>query len=131
MNNDERRLILDRSFERAMETVLDAFLREGFTVKPLDAGDLHQHTHPGSSLRYALLEATLPEQICQGARVPGGPPVLACRLSLFELTGSCTLVTAENPLVRYPLLSSLAPRVADRIGDALRDVIRAGVLTAA
>jgi hypothetical protein len=129
VTTDERRLILDRSFERAMETVLDSFLREGFTLKPLDAGDLRQPQ--GCSLRYALLEAELPELNFRGVPSASGERLLACRLSLYELTDACTLVTAENPLVRYPLLSSLAPRVGDRIGHALRTAIRAGVLTAA
>lgn len=130
MGSDDRRLILGRGFEPAMETVLAAFLREGFTVKPLDAGDLHQRDHPGSSLRFATLEASLPE-LCFRGFPADTPTLLACRVSLFELTGSCTLVTAENPLTRYPLLASMVPRIADRVGRALRVVIDAGVLTAA
>jgi hypothetical protein len=130
MDTSERRLILDRPFERAMETVLDAFLSQGFSVRPVDAGDLHQHERPGGPLRYAMLEATLPELAFRGFPADT-PALLVCRLSLFELTGSCTLLTAENPVTRYPLLASMAPRLADRVSSALRVVIRAGVLTAA
>ena len=126
MNIDERRLIIGRGFERAMETVLDAFLHEGFMVTPIDAGDLHHRSHhrtdPGCSLRYALLEATLPEL---------APPLPACRVSVFELNGACTLVTAENVLVRYPLLESLARNAADRLAGALRLIGRHDVSTAA
>jgi len=138
MGTDERRLILDRGFERAMETVLSAFIREGFSVKPLEAGDLHYRERASTcsgqttngSLRFALLEATLPE--LSFAALPGdAAALLGCRLTLFELTGSCTLLTAENPLTKYPLLASIVPRVADRVSRALRTVIGTGVLTAA
>jgi hypothetical protein len=130
MASDDRRLILSCGFEHATETVLSAFLREGFNVRPIDAGDLHQREHSGSSLRFATLEASLPE-LCFRGFPADAPMLLACRVSLFELTGSCTLVTAENPLTRYPLLASIVPRIADRVGRALRVVIDAGVLTAA
>ena len=138
MTTDEQRLILDRGFERAMETVLGAFLREGFNVTPLDAGDLHHRDRLSTcggqsterSLRFARLEATLPELSIAALPVEA-PALLGCRLTLFELTGSCTLLTAENPVTRYPLLASIVPRIADRVGRALRTVIGTGVLTAA
>jgi len=137
MNIDERRLILSRGFERAMETVLDAFLHEGFTVTPIDAGDLHHRSQhridPGCSLRYALLEATLPELKAPSSigRAEGTPPLPACRVSVFELNGACTLVTAENALVRYPLLESLARSATDRMAGALRLIVRRDLSTAA
>jgi hypothetical protein len=134
MHIDERRLILARGFERTMETVLDAFLHEGFTVTPIDAGDLrhrsHGCPHEGCSLRYALLEATVPE-LKAPSSVAGAASLPACRLSVFELNGACTLVTAENTLVRYPLLESLARGAADRMGNALRLIMRRDVSTAA
>jgi len=134
MNIDEQRLILGRGFERTMETVLDAFLHEGFTVTPIDAGDLHHRSHvcphDGGSLRYALLEATVPE-LKASSPVAGAEELPACRVSVFELNGACTLVTAENTLVRYPLLESLARNAADRMGNALRLIVRRDVSTAA
>lgn len=140
MTIDERRLIIGKGFERAMETVLDAFLHEGFTVTPIDAGDLHHRSHhrtdPECSLRYALLEAVLPELTAPSSvsgigGAAGTPPLPACRVSVFELNGACTLVTAENVLVRYPLLESLARHAADRLAGALRLILRHDVSTAA
>jgi hypothetical protein len=127
MNMEERRLVLDESFERAVAAVLDAFLREGFTVEARDAGDLHDHAFAGDRLRYALLEASLPELSFRppDACAPRSA-LLGCRLSLFELTGSCTLITAENPLGRYPFLASLVPRLNERVSDALRLMLRRG-----
>lgn len=127
MNNpskkDERRVLLDQRFERAVENVVDAFLREGFVIKPLDGGDLRRPTVPGEPLRYAQLEASLPGF---GFRLPNGrlsrSSFLACRLSLFELTKCCTLLTAENPLAQYPALQALLPRVTTQIEHALRVV---------
>ena len=61
MTTNDRRLIVDHSFDCTVETVIDAFLREGFTVTPVGGGDLRQHSAVGGALRYAVLEATLSE----------------------------------------------------------------------
>ena len=61
MTTNDRRLIVDHGFDCTVETVIDAFLREGFTVTPVGGGDLRQHSAVGDALRYAVLEATLPE----------------------------------------------------------------------
>jgi hypothetical protein len=127
MSPEDRRLVLDRDFDRAVEVVLDAFLREGFTLRPVEGGDLHQPCVPGHPRRYALLDASLPElafvSVDASERLSG---VLGCRISLFELTGTCTLVTVANPLTRYPLLSLLVPRLTERLGVALRLVAARG-----
>ena len=126
MSISDRRLVVDQGFDRAVETVLDAFLTEGFTVEPVDGGDLHQRCDK-SSLRYALLVATLPElSFAPGPCLGGLPAILSCRISLFELTRTCTLVTVSNPMARYPLLATLVPRLTDRLGGALRLVARRG-----
>jgi hypothetical protein len=125
----ESQLVVDQSFERTLASVLDAFVREGFTIDPLEAGRLKFYTFPGDLLRYARIEASLPE-LCFGEspQVPHASSkctLLGCHVSLYELTGSCTLVTAENALLRYPLLESLVPRVTRRIASALRELSRA------
>jgi hypothetical protein len=126
MSTKDRRLVLDQGFDRAVETVLDAFLAEGFTIEPVDGGSLHNRCASVDRLRYALLEATLPEL----RFVPSGcgrlPAILACRITLFELTGTCTLVTASSPLQRYPTLASLMPRLSERLGGALHTVVCRG-----
>jgi hypothetical protein len=126
MSTKDRRLVLDQGFDRTVETVLDAFLAEGFTIEPIDGGDLHNRCGSVDRLRYALLEATLPEL----RFVPSGcgplPAILACRITLFELTGTCTLVTASSPLQRYPTLASLMPRLSERLGGALHTVVCRG-----
>lgn len=121
MFSADRRLVLDRGFDRAVEIVLGAFLSEGFAVEPVDGGDLHQRCAAVDRLRYTELEVTLPELGFVPCRRMGGLPLLlGCRIALFELTGSCTLVTASSPLTRYPLLASLVPRLSDRVGSALQ-----------
>jgi len=122
----DRRLIVDQSFDRAVETVLGAFLTEGFSVEPVDGGDLHQRCDK-APLRYALIVATLPElRFAPGPCLGGLPAILSCRISLFELTATCTLVTVSNPVARYPLLALLVPRLTDRLGGALGLVARRG-----
>jgi hypothetical protein len=130
MNPDERRLILDRCFDRALDTVLEAFVVEGFTMTKVSAGDLHR-CGDGGPLRYALLEATLPELKFGAAATTTLQAVLGCQISLFELAGSCTLVTVQSPVGRYPLLATLVPRLNERVGDVLRSLLRAGTLHAA
>jgi len=126
MSSKDRRLVLDQGFDRAVETVLKAFLSEGFTIEPVDGGDLHNRCSSVERLRYAVLGATLPEL----RFVPSGcghlPAILACRITLFELTGTCTLVTASSPLQRYPTLASLMPRLSERLGGALHTVVCRG-----
>lgn len=120
MSTSDRRLVMDQGFDRAVETVLDAFLTEGFRVEPVDGGDLHQRCAT-APLRYALLVATLPElSFAPGPCLGGLPAILSCRISLFELTATCTLVTVTNPMARYPMLASLVPRLTDRLAGALR-----------
>ena len=127
MNTKERRIVVDESFERAVTAVVDAFVREGFTLEALDGGNLRPHTISGDRLRYALLEASLPELRFRAAgSCTTRSALLGCRLSLFELAGSCTLISVEPPLSPYPLLASLVPRLTERVSDALSLVLRRG-----
>lgn len=124
--DSEARLVLDEGFERAVARVVDAFVCEGFIVRALDRGTLSRPAFHGGVLRYALIEAVLPEAPGDGRGSDFTPSTESgCRLGLVELTGSCTLVTAERPLVPHPLLVS-PPRVAERVANALDLVMRRG-----
>jgi len=131
-STSDRRLVVDQGFTRTIETVLQAFLSAGFSVTPIEGGDLHQKCAPGGSLRYVLLEARLPELsfIASSCR-PEATPILGCRISVYEVTGSCTFVTTSNPLARYPLLASLVPRLSARTRSALGLVALHGAHSAA
>ena len=132
MVSADRRLVLDLGFDRAVEIVLSAFLSEGFAVEPVDGGDLHQRCAAVDRLRYTELEATLPELGFVPCRRMGGLPVLlGCRIALFELTATCTLVTASSPLARYPRLAALVPRLSDSVGSALQAAGQGASLEAA
>jgi hypothetical protein len=121
MTSSRRRVVLDRTFEQAIDTVLSAFLGEGFAIKRIEGGDLHERT--AGPLRCALLEATLPElKFVPSRRSEGAPALLGCQISIFELAGKCTMITASSQLGRYPLLESLVPRLDDRLTAALTQV---------
>jgi hypothetical protein len=123
----ERRLIVDRGFDGTVETVIDAFLREGFTITPVGAGDLRHQPACGDPLRYAVLEAWLPGAILVAPRSgTGRSALLSCKISVYELVGSCTLVTATAPGGDYATLASLAPGLNDHIGKALCALTHAG-----
>ena len=126
MDIEERRLILDRGFDRALDAVLDAFLTEGFTLNPTGAGNLHRPGQPGHACRYVMLEASLAVAGCEG--VQQAP--LGCHVSLFELIGSCTLVTIEKPAARYGE-PARGPRLTEHLGHAIHSLMRAGTLNAA
>ncbi len=120
ISSADRRLVVDQGFDRTVETVLQAFLNAGFSVTPIEGGDLHQKSGPSGRLRYALLEATLPElSFVRSSCWREFPPILGCRISVYEVTGSCSFVTTSNPLARYPLLASLVPRLSERTRSAL------------
>ena len=116
----DRRLVVDQGFDRTVETVLQAFLDAGFSATLIEGGDLHQTSGPGGPLRYAVLEATLPELgFVRSSCGREFSPILGCRVSVCEITGSCTFVTTSNPLAHYPLLASLVPRLSERTRNAL------------
>jgi hypothetical protein len=124
MSTTARRLVLDACFERAVTDVIGAFLSEGFRIDAVEGGDLHRRATPGHALRFARLDAGLPGS---GARAPVsratsvGP---ACRLLVYELTGSCTLLTVEHTGERHPSGPALASMVAARMSNALRMLVR-------
>jgi hypothetical protein len=126
---NQRRIVLDRPFADAARTLLEAFAGQGFTIHSVDGGDLHEHTRPRVPPRYARLEALLPELTFGGA--PRNSHVLGCEVSLFELAGCCTLVTIEAPLLHYPLLAALLPRIHARINAAMSVLRGDGAVCAA
>ena len=125
--NTEERLVLDEVFERAIARIVQALVREGFTIRALNRGCLRRASIHAALLRYALLEASLPNQAFD-IRDPSAHA--GCRVCLAELTGSRTLVTVERPVAPHPLLASPL-YVAGRVAKALRLVLRHGSTRAA
>ena len=123
MTTNDRRLIVDHGFDCTVETVIDAFLREGLTVTPVGGGDLRQHSAVGDALRYAVLEATLPE-LTVGRRRDDLASVLSCQVAVYELVGKCTMVTATSPFADRQELELIVPRLTDRVGNALCTIRR-------
>ena len=127
MESTARRLVLDRAFSEVLNNVLETFIREGFSVRSLDGGNLRRGPRSSSaSRRYVQLDVTLPEldSSCAALHVDDSA-LVGCRLTLFELAHSCTLLTAENPTRRFAVLSTLAPAVEEHMGRALDFVARA------
>lgn len=126
MTTNDRRLIVDHGFDCTVETVIDAFLREGLTVTPVGGGDLRQHPPVGDALRYAVLEATLPELAVAVDRPRGDvAPVLSCQIAVYELVGKCTMVTATSPVADGQEFALVLPRLIDRVGSALCTITHA------
>jgi hypothetical protein len=126
-----RRLILDRGFDRAMEVVLDAFLREGFSITPVRAGGLRCGGNVKPPRRYALFDAALSELLVNSTAAILPPPLFRCRVSVFELSGSGTLVTVESPFAHYPALARLVPGIPERIQYVMRALQATRIPTAA
>ena len=130
MNTDERRIIMESDFERALDSVLGAFEREGFNVRPVNGDGRFRVVSDHQILRCAELDVTLPELTFSGTAA-FSPTVLGCRISMVELTSRSTVVSAKSPLVRYPVLSSLMPRIRSRVNSVLKTLVRGAAQTAA
>jgi len=146
MNTDERKVILKSDFERALDSVLSAFERAGFNVWPVNGDGRFRVVSDHRIVRCAELEVTLPELMFveSGLQLPGGisrpdpkataavrPTLLGCRISMSELTPMSTVVTATNSLGRYPVLSSLMPRIRSRVDSVLHVLVAGAEQTAA
>jgi signal transduction histidine kinase len=57
----EAGLVLDEGFDWRVARVVGSFVCEGFTVRALDRGTLRRPAFHGGLLRYALLDAMLPD----------------------------------------------------------------------
>jgi hypothetical protein len=124
MKTNERRLIVEHGFDCTVETVVDAFLREGFAIREVEAGDLRRHSTPSCALRYAVLEATIPELAVAARLRSECAPLLGCEVAVYEVVGQCTMVTTASPLADYPPLAFLGRRLTDRVTSALCAVTR-------
>jgi hypothetical protein len=83
---------------------------------------------PGDALRYAVLEATLPDLAFATGRLRAdSAPVLGCQVAVYELVGQCTMVTAASPVADHPQLA----RLMIRLGRALCAIARANAGTEA
>jgi hypothetical protein len=131
MNFAGRRLILDRGFDRAMEAVLDALLREGFSITPVSVGDLRCGGSVEPPRRYALIDAALSELLDDSTAAVLPRRWFRCRVSVFELSGSGTLVTVESPFANYPALARLVPGIPERIQYVMRAIRATRIPTAA
>jgi hypothetical protein len=78
-----------------------------------------------------MLDAGLPELGFRSRKTSEPPALFKSRVSMFELTGSCTLLIVKHPTHQYPELATLVPQVSERIGHVLRALLRVGTLNAA
>jgi hypothetical protein len=118
MRLDEWRMVLDRDFDGTVDRVIRVFQTGGFSVAPVESGDLPNDARPGEPHRYTLLYATLPELSFQTDDA-GTASMFGCRLSVYQLTASRTLLTVDVRLLPYPALTLLIPRVTQRMREAL------------
>lgn len=128
MTTGERRITLATDFERALESVLGAFEREGFHVRPVNGNGRFRVESHGRILRCAELDVTLPE-LTFAADLSAA--LLGCRISMFELSPNSTLVTANSPLASYSMLLSLMPRMLFRVRNVLHLLVGEAAQTAA
>jgi hypothetical protein len=126
MTTNDGRITLETDFERALESVLGAFEREGFTVRPVNGNGRFRVVSDHRILRCAELDVNLPE-----LTFADNAALLTCRISMFELTSDSTLVTANSPLEFYPVLSSLTPRISFRVNSVLHVLAGGAARTAA
>ena len=123
MRTHQRRLIVERSFDRTVEAVIEAFLARETSQSGRwgDAGDLRHPPACGDPLRYAVLEGWPPEAAFPEVVLLRIRPGWLLKITVYELVcGSCTLVTATPPGVDYlDVRRAWRPTLEDRLNKAL------------
>jgi uncharacterized protein (DUF302 family) len=132
MSEYGRRIVINRSFERALWSVMEAFVTAGFTI---NATSVH-HTvrRAGRDLRrYVLLEALHPQVLWEALRLDLDIGVLLpCEIAVYELADGQTVVTAADPMAPaayfaswrkdHPALAAVARDLENHVAEALRAV---------
>jgi hypothetical protein len=131
MRLEEWRVVLDRDFDHTVDSVIGVFGSGGFAVESVESGDLPNDARPGEPHRYTLLYATLPEFSFRTDDGGRSASMFGCRLSVYQLTASRTLLTVDIRLMPYPALALLVPRVTKRMREALARLTPEPVVEAA
>lgn len=135
MSEYGRRIVIDRSFERALWSVMEAFVAAGFTI---NATAVHETVRrAGKDLRrYVLLEALHPRLMWEALRLDLDIGVLLpCEIAVYELADGQTVVTVADPMAPaayfatwrkdHPALAAVARDLEDRVAEALQRVSQA------
>jgi hypothetical protein len=127
-NMNASRIIIDRPFTRAVWIVLEAFLAEGFVLKPVDISvPCFRTPHLRRSV---VLKATYQDEALKRARLDRDIAVL---VSIDETAESHAIVTSRTVTSwngRHPALAAIAHRFQKHVEQALdavphRDASRA------
>jgi uncharacterized protein (DUF302 family) len=129
------RLILDYPFDRALWSVIDALVREGFAVEATNLRALVQAADRDTR-RYVVLHAIHPEMSWETLKLDLDAGVLLpCQLAIYELASGQTVVVANGPMAEavytwrgdHPTLTRIALDLAERMGRALHLASHGGV----
>jgi uncharacterized protein (DUF302 family) len=130
MSDYGRRLVIDRPFARTVWLVIEAFVAEGFLLKPTDVARMVKGTTGHELRRYILIEGTHPSLTWMALKLDLDVGVLLpFHIAIYELGDGETVVTVGNPLEAItafascrkenPELTAVAETIEDRVGRAL------------
>jgi len=142
MSDYGRRLVVDRPFARTLWLVIEAFVREGFSVKSTDVAKMVRGMADRDLRRYILLEATHPDLTWKALKLDLDAGVLVpCHVAIYELGDGQTVVTVGDPLEAVtsltswretnPELAAVAEAIEDRVAHAVGTISRGGPCGAA
>jgi uncharacterized protein (DUF302 family) len=137
MGDYGRRLIVERPFDRTLWLVIEAFVREGFSMKSTDVTRMVRRIAHRDLRRYILLEATHPDLTWKALQLDLDAGVLVpCHIAIYELGDGQTVVTVADPLEAVtslrsyretsPELAAVAEAIENRVARALGAISRGG-----
>lgn len=125
MNGPRTRVIVDRPFDRALWLLIEAFVAEGFVLKPVDiSAPFRTGRH---RRRNVLLKVTCPDALSKRLRLDRDVAVL---IALDEVADAQTLVTSTSVTSwsrPHPALAAVADALESGVQRVLGVVSHPGV----
>ena len=129
MSNDARRLIVARSFDRTLWSLIEALIREGFFLKACDIRKMARHTAGRNLRRGVALQATHPDLTRAPELDPDAGVPFACDIAVDECANGETAVTIKRPVaptsdfavwqIAHPAFAAITQAFEDRVNRVL------------
>ncbi len=126
MNRSRTHVIVDRPFDRALWILVEAFVREGFVLKPADISTPFRRTGRHRR-RNVLLKVTCPDALSKRLRLDRDVAVLIAVDEVADAQTSMTSTCVTSWSQPHPALAAVADALESRVRRALGVVSHPGV----
>ena len=131
MSGCHRRVMVDGPFDKTLWLVIEALVRDGFTIKTTH-GDSPVRGSRGGSRRHILLEATHAQVTAEALKAGlSSSLLLRCRIAVYELSAKQTAIVVPDAVApatcfpgwqKEPVLAAAARDADHRITRTLEAV---------